>query len=322
MNPPPDQFLWAAILLALALALIALLRGFGSARREERSEGLDLQRRLEEIDRISSSLDELRKVFTTPHIRGGVGETLLEELIRNWLPEQAYSFQHSFKGGARADAVIRLGSYLVVVDSKFPLESVDRLFDGEDRQSSHGGTSASQKSADEAEEGKKARGSLASANEPLPASIQRSLIAHAKGISEKYIRPEEGTLQFAIMYIPSEAVYYRCFVRDSGMTGELLSLGVVPAGPYSLFLYIQTVAYGLRGFAFPRRARELTELSYRLDAELELLAKELATAGTHLKNLYGNFDQIEKRSRRLRAFVQEFSASAQAPSSEKNADKS
>lgn len=109
------------------------------------------------------------------------------------------------------------------------------------------------------------------------------------------------------MYIPSEAVYYRCFVRESELAEELISLNVVPVGPYSLFLYVQTVAYGLRGFAFPERARELTELSYRLSAETEALAKELGTAATHLKNLYGAFDSIDKRSRRLRSVAEQIS---------------
>ncbi len=302
MEPAALRLLWIPATLALLLAAVALLRTFRPSERGEKGEFSpeQLNRRLEEIDRISGRLDQLRSIFVTPHIRGGVGETLLEELIRNWLPSESYRFQYGFRDGSRADAVILLGSYIIAVDSKFPLESVQELFSSPSAPSSEGeSTGTDSTTVETASE----RPGLS----PLPASVRRSLISHAKSISSKYIRPEEGTLQFALMYIPSEAVYYRCFVRESDLAEELITLNVVPVGPYSLFLYVQTVAYGLRGFAFPERARELTELSYRLSAETEALSKELGTAATHLKNLYGTFDNVDKRARRLRSVAEQIS---------------
>ena len=135
MTPPN---MWIPILLAITLAsaaLIIALTGRGRRRRDREPQEM-LSRHLPELDRISRRLDELRKVFLTPHIRGGVGETLLEELIRNWLPAESYSFQYGFRNGSRADAVIRLGNYLVAVDSKFPLESVQGIFGGEETEES------------------------------------------------------------------------------------------------------------------------------------------------------------------------------------------
>ncbi len=270
----------AAVVPALVL-LVFVLRLNSTARQESR-DGSVLSERLRELDRISGRLDELHTVFVTPHLRGGAGETLLEELIKNWLPAESYSFQYGFKSGARADAVIRLGSYLVAVDANFPVERVQPAFlPRENEPTGEAGTAAS------------------AGDTPLPASVRRPLLNHAKTISEKYIRPDERTLQFALMYIPSEAVYYRCFVRESGLAEELLRLNVIPTGPYALFLYIQTVAYGLRGFAFPKRARELTELTYRLRAEVEALSADLSTAGTHLKNLGGSFETVDKRRQKL-----------------------
>ena len=290
----PALLLFAAALIFVVTVLLVSLRLHSSAGQRRRTE-LSLGERLRELDRISDRLNELHTVFVTPHLRGGAGETLLEELIKNWLPAESYRFQYGFKSGARADAVIRLGSYLVAVDAKFPLESVQAAFLPRE------GT----------ESGGAAETTGATGDTPLPSSVRRALLNHAKTISDKYIRPDEGTLQFALMYLPSEAVYYRCFVRESGLAEELLRLNVIPTGPYALFLYIQTVAYGLRGFAFPKRARELTELSYRLRAEVEALSSDLSTAGTHLKNLGGSFDAVGKRGRNLRELSDRLGRSAE-----------
>ncbi|MFP4490868.1 MAG: DNA recombination protein RmuC [Spirochaetaceae bacterium] len=322
MNPLFESplFLGIVVFLAFFTAVLALLRSFRitAQGRKERDPQEYLAERLEELDKISSSLDKLQNFFVTPHIRGGIGETLLEELIRNWLPSNAYAFQYSFAGGARADAVIKLGSYLVAIDSKFPLESVGEVFSNYPTEDSGEGMKTGETAADGegAYPGKTGKHRKATASSPLPSSVRRSLLSHAKSISTKYIQPEEGTLQFAVMYIPSESVYYRCFVRESSLAEELLALNVVPAGPYSLFLYIQTVAYGLRGFAFPKRAREITELTYQLKTEVESLAAELSTSATHLKNLNGAFDTLAKRGRRLEAAAERIAGTA----SEKTSD--
>jgi DNA recombination protein RmuC len=265
--------------LAAALLLVLMLQRGGRSGHADRER---LAARLEELNRISSRIDDLHAMFTLPHVRGGVGETLLEELLRNWLPEQAYSLQHSFSNGSRADAVVRMGRYLVAIDAKFPLQSVQQAL-GESR--------------DENQQSSRDAGGEPS--QSLPASVRRTFRGHARDIAEKYIRPEEGTLQFAIMYIPSERLYYRCFVEDARLAEEVLSHHVVPTGPSALFIYLQTVAYGLRGFAMPDQARELNAALHELRKENEALAGDLSTAAGHLKNLTGAMDAVDRRERKL-----------------------
>jgi DNA recombination protein RmuC len=137
----------------------------------------------------------------------------------------------------------------------------------------------------------------------VPKSVRRTFRGHAEEIAGKYIRPEEGTLQFAVMYVPSEHIYYRCFVEDPELAEEVLRLNVVPTGPSALFLYLQTVAYGLRGFSMPERARELSAAVYELRRESSALAKDLHTASGHLKNLTGSLDAVERRERSLQRIL-------------------
>lgn len=282
----PQLLPWAVSLVLLTVLLTLLIQKLLTRlrdRNQHRAGDLqlgELQGRLNELTRISGNLEELRSLFVIPYTRGGLGETLLEELLRNWLPEESYALQYGFKNGSRADAVIRLGDYLVAVDAKFPLQSVREAL-----------------SPPEGEEGG------GEVPRQIPAQIRRTFLNHARDIAGKYIRPEEHTLQFALMYIPSEHLYYRCFVEDNGLAAAILEYKVVPVSPSSLFLYIQTVAYGLRGFNFSKKAEKLLSYLYEVQTELAAFDKTVSTAGTHLKNLTRSFDALSIQSRRIDTLV-------------------
>jgi DNA recombination protein RmuC len=221
---------------------------------------------LERFEELSKDLNDLSKVFLIPHVRGAIGETILEELLRSWLPSKSYEFQYTFSNGARVDAVIKLGDYLVPVDAKFPLESIRRSITD------------------------KTEGNI------VTAEVRRAFLRHIETIAGKYIRPGDGTLQFALMYIPSERVYYHAFVEsESELLEESIRRGVVPVSPGGLFLYLQTVAYGLKGFSFSGKQRELVELTLNLKREVETVIKLFETGNSHLRNLVRNRDETAGR---------------------------
>ena len=238
-----------------------------------------INRRLSALEEIRGGLDELSRIFLVPYVRGGFAEDLLENLLKNWLPKGTYQMQYRFQSGERVDAVVRLGAYMVAIDSKFPLEAVKRSIEA-----SEGGTGPESGGASRAEG--TAGGRLA-----LSGEARRSYLKHIKDVASKYIRPEEGTLSFVLLYIPSERVYYHGFVESgSDLLEEALNLRDSPVSPSSIFLYLQTVAYGLKGFAFQEKAAELAGLVYQLKTDYQALARSLGVAGTHLKNLDRAFD--------------------------------
>ena len=114
-------------LLFFALIIIVLITVRQKAGLPLSSNTEEQRGQLSQLEKIQADIEQLSQLFLVPHTRGGVGETLLEELLKNWLPHSAYSFQYVFEEGHRADAVIKLGRYLVAVDAKFPLESVRAL---------------------------------------------------------------------------------------------------------------------------------------------------------------------------------------------------
>ncbi len=221
------------------------------------------------LEHLAGDVEHLRSVFLSPRRRGIVGELMLEQLLSDWLPRSAYSLQHSFRDGSRVDAVVRLGEYLVAIDAKFPLESLGEAG---------------------------ASGDLGK----LRAAATKALRPQIESIAQKYIRTEEGTLPFALMYLPSEHLYYEVFVTEDGPLWRFaLEHGVVPVGPNALLLYLQTVAYGLRGFAFSEQGRTLSSALSRLSQDVGALGRELQLAEKHFQNFESSFRNVGEGYRRV-----------------------
>ena len=173
---------------------------------------------------VGKDMQKLQEVLAAPTLRGGLGELMLEELLRQTLPVGFYEMQHTFRNGTRVDAVIRLTHGLVSVDAKFPLESFSRLMEGDDT------------------ERKKHR-----------SQFRRDVSAHIDAIAENYICPGE-TLDFALMYIPAENVYYEIVLTDKKRISYGWSKRVIPTSPNSFYAYLQVIALGLRGLQVEQNA--------------------------------------------------------------------
>jgi len=230
----------------------------------------DINQKLDKLERLSTDFNDLSSLFLIPHTRGGIGETMLNELLSTWLPKKSYALQYSFQDGSRVDAVIKLGGYIVPVDAKFPLESLNRFI------------------TDEKQSGNQSK------------EISRIFLRYAGDISKKYIKPAEGTLDFALMYIPSEKIFYHSFVVGGGDSlNSCVRNGVVPVSPSALFLYLQTIVFGLKGFSLPGNQRQLIEYISGLRNDFTQLSKILSVTGTHLKNLKNAYDESISKLRQV-----------------------
>jgi DNA recombination protein RmuC len=225
-----------------------------------------------QLEQVRSDLRDLSELFLVPQRRGSVGETLLSELLQSWLPPRGFELQYGFPNGTRADAVIKLGSRLVVVDSKYPQEAVTRSSTG-----------------------------------TISADVRKAVGRHVADIARKYIQPEAGTMSFALMYVPSERIYVELFAgNDATLMQQALESNVVPVSPSTLFVYVQTVAYGLRGLALSERAGRLVGNVERLQNQLSGFKKRFELAQTHLRNLTRALDdssvqltQVERAAEHL-----------------------
>ncbi len=224
----------------------------------------ELSSEVKRVEKIGEEISTLNDILNAPKLRGGLGEYLLKRLIEDILPENNYSFQYRFRDNTIVDAVIKIKEKLIPIDSKFPYDDFRRLFDSKDGEDT----------------------------EKLKKKFENSVKKRINEISEKYIKPSEGTLDFALMYIPSESIYYRIISENSEIFEYGKKRKVLPVSPSTLYFYLSTIVMGLRGFKVEEKAKEIINGINELSNELDRFFKEFKTLGTHINNTYQKYSDL------------------------------
>ncbi len=215
----------------------------------------------------AKGLSQLQQILRPPKARGGFGELLLENLLRDRLPATAYRLQHTFRSGERVDAVIQVDRF-VPIDAKFPLDNFERMVEAQDDLE----------------------------RQQYERAFARDVKGHVDAIASKYIRPEENTYEFAFMYFPSEAIYYEL---ACGRTGALLAYAherrVFPVSPTTLTAYLQVIVLGLKGMQIEQHAQEVMAYCAELQKDFGRFREDFDVVGKHLANAHARFGDAEKR---------------------------
>ncbi len=230
-------------------------------------------KRIFEIGKEISSLQQLLKA---PKFRGGLGEFMLGDLISQILPKKFFETQYAFKNNVRVDAIIRVGEKLLPIDAKFPLENFRKYLEskGDD-------------------DGRKYR-----------KMFFMDVKKHIDEISKKYILPDEGTYNFAFMYIPAENVYYEVIREEEGDERGILEYAmmkrVIPVSPNTFYAYLQVILLGLKGMEIEENARIIHDQMSKLKNDFEAFIEELSKMERHLNDLRSSYEKVEKRVDRVR----------------------
>ena len=241
---------------------------------QEVSKGLgSLSEATKKVFDVGKDIASLQEILRSPKLRGGLGELFLGDLLAQIFPPAHYSLQHRFKSGEAVDAVIKIGQSLVPVDAKFPLENFRRVVE--------------------------------TASEEERKAAKRKFIAdvkkHVDAIAGKYILPDEGTFDFALMYIPAENVYYELIIKDEAVDTDKALLNyaftkrVIPVSPNSFYAYLQTILLGLKGLHIEEQAQEILKNLARLSGDFKKFQEEFELVGKHLTNTKTRYDEADKR---------------------------
>lgn len=222
-----------------------------------------------QLSDLSKSVGAIEHVLRAPKMRGNFGEEQLENLLGLVFAKQQFALQYRFSTGEVVDAVLLLPPGNVAVDSKFPLENFRRIAEavGEDEKK------ASRR------------------------QFLRDVRRRVDEIAMRYIRPAEGTLPFALMYVPAENVYYETIIRDDDgdqLYYYCLEKRVVPVSPNSFYAYLQTIMVGLKGLQVSQRADTILREIESLRIELEKFGKAYETISQHIRNASSKLEEGTK----------------------------
>lgn len=226
----------------------------------------DLKREAGAFSEISRSMKSLQDFLQSPKLRGNIGEMVLKDLISQMFPVSSFELQHTFKSGNIVDAIIKTDAGLLPIDSKFPMENFQKMMSAESK----------------------------SEVDVLRRAFAHDIRAHVTAISKKYILPEENTLDFALMYIPSESVFYEIASAEELMEFARHSR-VYPVSPNTLYAALQTILLSFEGKKIEAKAKEVFKLMRGIQKDFGKTTDSMVTLGGHLTNAYNKFSDVQSQ---------------------------
>lgn len=224
-----------------------------------------VQKNIGEFSEIGRSMKDLQDFLSSPKLRGNIGEQILKDLLKQNFPSDSYSLQFSFKNGSKVDAVIKTANGIIPIDSKFPMENFRKMIN--------------ETSDIEKKKYKKI----------FTSDVKK----HIVDISKKYILPEENTVDYALMYIPSEAIYYE-IINDGDLFDFFGENRVLPVSPMSFFAYMKAILMSFEGEKIQSKAKEILEILRSIKKDYEKIDNSWSVLTKHMTNAYNQVSQVSK----------------------------
>lgn len=216
-----------------------------------------------QMSEIGRSMKELQEFLKSPKMRGNIGEEVLKDLIEQTFPKQSFHLQYQFKSGEKVDAAIKTDGGILPIDSKFPMENFQKMVKAENE----------------------------SAKEAACKEFVKDVKKHVDAISKKYIVPDEGTMDFALMYVPSETVFYEICNLPEVLT-YARKQRVYLVSPSTLYAHLQTILLSFEGKKIEERSKEVFKLLRSLQLDYEKVSDNMSVLGRHLTNATSQFSNV------------------------------
>lgn len=223
----------------------------------------DLKQNLGEMSEVGKGIRSLQEFLQSPKLRGNIGEQVLTDMIGQTFPKNSFHLQYQFRSGVKVDAVLKTDAGLLCVDSKFPMENFTRMHKGE--------------------------------TEAIRNTAKRDFLSdvkkHVSDISKKYILPEEGTMDFALMYVPSESVYYE-IANMNDLMDYARRLRVYPVSPNTLYAHLQVLLLSFQGKELEQKSRHVFQLLRGIQKDYGKVEENLGVLSKHLNNAYNMMGNV------------------------------
>jgi DNA recombination protein RmuC len=218
-----------------------------------------------QMNELGQSMRDLQLFLQSPKLRGNIGEQVLKDMIAQSFPKGSFHLQYTFKSGEKVDAALKTSAGILPIDSKFPLENFRKMTTAETRL--------------ERTQAKK--------------EFVRDVKKHIEAIAIKYILPEEGTLDLAMMYIPSEAVYHE-IAGIQEVLDYAQARRIYPVSPNTLYMMLQSLLLSFEGQKIEAKTREIFRLLRAVQKDYSKTSTVLDLLGKHINNAYNQFSNVAK----------------------------
>lgn len=237
-------------------ATIEWLKNVTQRLNQQTEQLISAQRAIGEMSEIGKSMKDLQNFLASPKLRGGLGEQVLKQLLEESLPKSSFNMQYTFRSGVKVDAVIKTASGIIPIDSKFPLENFKKMH--EDK------------------------------------SFEKIFVSDVKDrideISKKYILTDEGTVDFALMYIPSESVYYEIVNND--LMEYAYKRRVMPVSPSTFYAFLRSVLLSFEGQKIAAEIKTIQQALRAIHSETNKFSELLSTLQSHINNSYNMMNKV------------------------------
>ena len=212
-----------------------------------------------EFSEIGRSMKDLQNFLASPKMRGGLGEQVLKTLLQESLPKSSFSLQYTFRTGAKVDAAIKTASGIIPIDSKFSMENFKRMCE----------------------------------DKSFEKDFQRDVKDRIDEVSKKYILTDEGTVDFALMYVPSESVYYE--IVNSNLMDYAYKQRVMPVSPSTFYAFLRSVLLSFEGQKITAEIKTIQQALRAIHMETNKFAEVLSTLQTHINNSYATMAKVSSQ---------------------------
>ncbi|PIP74498.1 MAG: hypothetical protein CO135_03005 [Candidatus Levybacteria bacterium CG_4_9_14_3_um_filter_35_16] len=223
----------------------------------------DVGKEVGQMSEIGRSMKDLQDFLKSPKLRGNIGEQVLKDLISQMFPKNNFFLQYEFRSGERVDAAIKTDAGILPIDSKFPMENFQKMSKAEEK----------------------------SEKEVFEKEFTKDIKKHITAISKKYILPAEGTMDFALMYVPSESVYYE-IVNMPEIMDFARHERIYIVSPSTLYAHLQTILLSFEGRKIEEKSKEIFSMLRGLRSDYEKVDENLGVLGKHLNNASSQFSNV------------------------------
>lgn len=231
-------------------------------------EATEIKENLKQIEETVKDVSSFQEIFKSPKLLGQWGEESLVHILSQHFPKELYETQHLFSSGERVDAVLKLpDGKILPIDSKFSPENFKKMTEAR--------------------------------SEEEKLIFRKKFVEDVKfnidGISSKYILPSEGTLDYALMYIPAEPIYYEIMAKEIDLSNYARQKKVTLASPNTFYSALRTIEHWFKSIQISRQTQEILKKLERVHQDSEKLMDEFRKLGNHLRNASSAYDDSEKR---------------------------